>query len=65
MIDDKNLPKIAFERAVKEQRLNKLITSLSDIALDNLYNRMVENLITPTAEEIVSEMFIQDVRRLN
>jgi len=65
MIDDKNLPKRAFDRAVKEKRLNKLISSLSDTALDNLYNKMVENLITPTAEEIVDEILLIDVRRLN
>jgi len=65
MIDDKNLPKRAFDRAVKEKRLNKLISTLSDTALAVLYDRMVENLITPTAEEIVQDMFNTNVRRLN
>tara|TARA_R110000787_G_scaffold199647_2_gene310746 strand:- start:995 stop:1192 length:198 start_codon:yes stop_codon:yes gene_type:complete len=65
MINDKNLPKIAFNRAVKEQRLNKLITLLSDTSLDIMYNRMVENELTPTAEEIVTDIFLKDERRLN
>lgn len=62
---EENKIKKAFERGVKEKRLNNLISLLTDDALDILYNRMVENQLTPTAEDVVKELCLTDERRLN
>lgn len=57
--------KQAFERGVKEKRLNKMIALLDDGALDALYNRMIENVLSPTAEEVVNEILLKTERRSN